>query len=133
MTPTAASPTPDIDPRVVLAAERTLLAWVRTGLALMGFGFVLARFGLFLHEMASLSGAGADMVTRSGLSRTTGIVLVALGLAVNVAAAVWHVRYVGRYLRGQPMRHRPISMGVLLAIGMTLVGVTLVYYLLNLG
>jgi putative membrane protein len=123
---------PEPDPRVVLAAERTLLAWVRTGLALMGFGFVLARFGLFLHEMAAFGGA-ADAVTRSGLSQTTGIVLVALGMAVNIAAATWHVRYVARYLQGKPMVHRPVSMGVLLAAAMTLVGVTLVYYLLNLG
>jgi putative membrane protein len=123
-------PQPEADPRVVLAAERTLLAWVRTGLALMGFGFVLARFGLFLHEMAAVGGA-ADAVTRPGLSQTTGIVLVALGMAVNVTAAAWHVRYVSRYLRGEPMVHRPVSMGVLLAGGMTVVGGALVYYLIR--
>ena len=51
---TKAGQTPEIDPRVVFAAERTLLAWIRTGLSLMGFGFVVARFGLFLRELAAV-------------------------------------------------------------------------------
>lgn len=44
------------DPRIRLAAERTLLAWIRTGLAMMGFGFFVARFGMFLRELGAVRG-----------------------------------------------------------------------------
>ena len=58
------------DPRVRMAAERTLLAWIRTGLAVMAFGFVVARhedprpdstlIGFFLILLGSLAlGVGA--------------------------------------------------------------------------
>ena len=44
---------PEQDPRVYFAAERTFLAWIRTGLGLMGVGFAVSRFGLFLREFSA--------------------------------------------------------------------------------
>ena len=41
------------DPRVFLAAERTLLALNRTSLSLMAFGFLIERSGLFLQMLKS--------------------------------------------------------------------------------
>ena len=57
--------TPDRDPRIYFAAERTMLAWIRTGLAMMGFGFVVARFGLFLRELAVARGETVPNVSGS--------------------------------------------------------------------
>src|SRR5271166_3102450 len=78
------------DPRVYMAAERTFLAWIRTGLALMGFGFVVARFGLFLRE---LSATRLNLPLRSSaFSTATGIVLILIGVTVNLASIVRHMR-----------------------------------------
>src|SRR3712207_370883 len=89
-----------VDPRVRLAAERTLLAWVRTGVAMMGFGFVVARFGLFLHELAAAGHIAAP--ASGGLSLWIGTALVLLGVAVNVLAALQHYQFLRRLRRGEP-------------------------------
>ena len=117
-----------LDPRVYFAAERTLLAWVRTGLAMMGFGFVVARFGLFLRELAAVRDVSPQH--GSGLSLWVGTTLVILGVAVNVAAAVKHWRTVRRLERGQPLRFRPWSLGMVVAFLLGLLGLLTATYLL---
>ncbi len=118
---------PAMDPRVGLAAERTLLAWVRTGLAMMGFGFVVARFGLFLHELAEARAAPAP--PSSGPSLWIGGGLVVLGVLVNVAAAVGHVRLLGRLERGEPYRPSVWSLGVAVTLLLAGIGVVMTAYL----
>lgn len=117
-----------LDPRVYFAAERTLLAWVRTGLAMMGFGFVVARFGLFLRELAAVRDVAPQHST--GLSLWVGTTLVILGVAVNVAAAVKHWHTVRRLERGQPLRFRPWSLGMVVAFLLGLLGLLTATYLL---
>lgn len=115
------------DPRVQFAAERTLLAWIRTGLAMMGFGFVVARFGLFLHELASAQHLLPPQRVR--LSLWIGTTLVVLGVVVNFVAAIRHWQNVRRISTGQPLRFRPVSLGVMVAIFLALIGLLTAMYL----
>ena len=115
------------DPRVVLAAERTLLAWIRTGLALMGFGFVVSRFGFFLREIASIR--GVVPVKHAGLSQWAGIALVILGVAVTALAGARHARFIQRYNRGELLRPTPISLGTVLSAVLAVLGIAMAAYL----
>ncbi len=99
------------DPRVRMAAERTLLAWIRTGLAMMGFGFVVARFGLFLSELAAASNA---IPTRHlGWSLWIGTALVLVGAAAVLTATVQHVRVLRRLSRGEAYQPPRVSLSVI--------------------
>ena len=108
---------PEIDPRVVLAAERTLLAWIRTGIALMGFGFVVARFGIFLRELAAANGW---VLTNRLNASTIGVGIVAAGLLVNLWASLRHRRMVNRMVQGEPFEtspRGPVAVGMATVIG----------------
>jgi putative membrane protein len=115
------------DPRIYLAAERTLLAWIRTGLAMMGFGFVVARFGLFLRELAEAR--GIEPAHRTAYSLWIGVALVLLGVAVSVAAAIVYVRTVGRLDRGETLRFKKLSPAVVTAMSLAVIGLATAAYL----
>ncbi len=119
---------PENDPRVYLAAERTLLAWIRTGLALMGFGFVVARFGLFLRELEASNTAATVRPPHSSLWFGTALVL--FGVIVNILAAVQHTRLVHRLRKGTWSPDQASRSGIALAIALSIAGVSVALYLL---
>ena len=118
------------DPRVYLAAERSFLAWIRTGLSLMGFGFVVARFGLFMRVMREVTPHdGGQQFTSTGFSFAVGVMLVVVGVFVNIASTVHHVRLTSQLVSGDYRGGRPAFFAVAVAIFLALVGLAMAVYL----
>jgi putative membrane protein len=120
--------TPESDPRVYFAAERTFLAWIRTGLGLIGVGFAVARFGLFLRQMRATESHAP--VHGSGLSVWSGVALVGLGVIVLIASVSQHLTLIrelssGTWKPGQASRN-----AVILASLLAFVGIAMAIYLL---
>jgi putative membrane protein len=114
------SSSPETDPRVYFAAERTLLAWIRTGLALMGLGFAIARFGLFLRQV-NLSGLGAK-VSFPG-STFTGITLIGIGVLVNLIGMIDYAHTVRALKKGEWIPGNISRMGIALASVLAIIGI----------
>jgi len=115
---------PEQDPRVYFAAERTLLAWIRTGIALMGFGFAISRFGLFIREMQIARNQS------TGASPVTGVTLMTLGVLVNIVSSWEYVRTVRKLNSGTWIAGMISKTGVGLAVVLACLGVALTIYLL---
>jgi putative membrane protein len=118
------------DPRVAMAAERTLLAWVRTGLAMMGFGFVVARFGFFLRELAATT--GREVSGGRGPSLWLGVALVLLGVCAMIVAAVQNHRYTSALAARKTVAPPTSLFGLLVAGVLALLGLAMAWYLVML-
>lgn len=117
------------DPRVVMAAERTLLAWVRTGLALMGLGFIVGKSQSLLAESPSAVSGGAVSL----LPMMLGTGLVVAGVLVTGIAAWEHSLLLRRLKNGEPVDASNSTLVLVLSGLMVMVGIGLALYMLSSG
>jgi len=79
----------------------------------MGFGFVLDRFGFFLRELSRVSHVGVRSVH---VSLWSGILLIALGAAVNLGAAILNYPVLVRARSGENDLPGTWKLGLALAV-----------------
>lgn len=115
------------DPRIRLAAERTLLAWLRTSLALMGFGFVVAKSGLLMEALSPAD--GVENTTTLIFAHWIGIGMVAAGAFATLISGIQHFHFL-KLRKGQSgFQTSPFSLSVILSFVMSVFGIAIMVYL----
>ncbi len=121
--------TTESDPRVFLAAERTLLAWVRTSIAIIGLGFVVSKFGLFIRLLALQHQPVAQ--GQHSLSTGLGVAFVLLGSVSIIAATLQHRRFVATIPEKDLAAGYSANFTVSLTTFIAMLGICLAGYLLK--
>lgn len=114
--------------RTRMSADRTLMSVIRTSLSLIGFGFTIFQAFQKFHE--------AGVIQSSAAPRNFGLALVVLGVLLLIGGLVHHLQFANelRHTRsvmmGEKLVHGetryPISISLLTAIGLLLVGLAAV-------
>ncbi|HEX7339555.1 MAG TPA: DUF202 domain-containing protein [Rhodanobacteraceae bacterium] len=117
--------------RSYMNTERTLAVWTRTALSLMIFGIAVDRFGLLMSHPPWHVPRVSELLPNP-LSTLGGVVLVAMGVIILIAAGTRFLAYGLRWYRENPRHvwyHTP-WLAFSFAMLMTAFGVALLVALL---
>lgn len=89
--------------RSYMNTERTLAVWTRTALSLMIFGIAVDRFGLLMRH-PPWHVEDTHQLLPNSLSTLGGVVLVALGVLILLAAGFRFLAYGRGWYRANPLK-----------------------------
>lgn len=89
--------------RSYMNTERTLAVWTRAALSLMIFGIAVDRFGLLMRHPPWRVANLAELLPNP-LSTLGGVVLVAMGVVILLAAGFRFLAYGIRWYRENPLK-----------------------------
>lgn len=89
--------------RSYMNTERTLAVWTRTALSLMIFGIAVDRFGLLMRH-PPWHVEDTHQLLPNSLSTLGGVVLVALGVLILLAAGFRFLAYGRAWYRANPLK-----------------------------
>ena len=98
------------------ASERTLMAWIRTSLSLISFGFGIDRI------VSALRGIPGNRNEAINLSHNIGLCFIAIGTLALLFAALEHRQALRRIERGDFTYTSRLSLSLVVAIALILVG-----------
>ena len=104
--------------RTRLAHERTLIAWLRTAISMISFGFTIYKF-----FQAQADQGSAAAVKRLLGPREFALVMIGIGLVALVMAAYQHRQSMKRLRAESDHITVPVSIGMLVAVLFSLLGV----------
>lgn len=102
--------------RSLWAAQRTLMSWIRTAMSMVTFGFAIDEFFVYLSTEA----AGGPTRLKY---HWFGFLLVLAGIFLLVLALIEHLLISRRLTRREPFEASPISLPILGATIVLLIGV----------
>ncbi|RYE49947.1 MAG: DUF202 domain-containing protein [Hyphomicrobiales bacterium] len=118
--------------RTRMAADRTLMAVIRTSLSLIGFGFTIYQVFEKLHEAGTIAHANAP--------RNMGLALIVAGIVMMVGGIWRHIEFAREMREGREdliehhllhgKRKYPISITLIVAVGLTLIGIVAIVSIL---
>ena len=103
--------------RTRLAHERTLIAWLRTAISMISFGFTIYKF------FQAQADQGTAAVKRLLGPREFALVMIGIGLVALVLAAYQHRQSMTRLRAGSDRITVPISIGMVVAVLFSVLGV----------